>query len=67
MKLYYLHVEIEPGVKSKSRTLFVLADSLFGAISAVPDGVSVKAVEVQVGNAVEPRCVIKAVSGPVVH
>jgi hypothetical protein len=67
MNLYYLHVEIEPGVKSKSRTLFVLADSLFGAISALPDGFFVKAVEVQVGNAVEPRRVIKAVSGTVVH
>lgn len=67
MNLYCLHVEIEPGVKSKSRTLFVLADSLFGAISALPDGFFVKAVEVQVGNAVEPRRVIKAVSGPVVH
>jgi hypothetical protein len=67
MNLYYLHVEIEHGAKSKSRILFVLADSLVGAISAVPDGCSVKAVEVQAGNAVEPRRVIKAVSGPVVH
>jgi len=67
MNLYYLRVEIGPGVKSKSQTLFVLADSLLGAISAVPDGFSVKAIEVQVGNAGEPRRVIKAISGPGVH
>lgn len=67
MNLYYLHVESEPGVRSSLRTWLVLADSVSGAISAVPDDFSVKAIEVQVGNAVDPRRVIEAMSGPLSH
>jgi hypothetical protein len=43
-----------------------IADSLFEAMSVVPEGFSVKAIEVQVGL-VDPRRVIKRVGARVVH
>jgi hypothetical protein len=67
MNLFHLHVEGEQGATSRSRTWLVIADSLFEAISVVPDGFSVKAVEVQVGGAVDPRRVIKSIGVPVVY
>lgn len=67
MNLYYLHVESEPGVRSSARTWLVFADSLFGAIASVPNECSVKAIEVQVGSAIDPRCVIETMSGPLSH
>lgn len=67
MNLYHLHVESELGAWSNSRTWLVFADSLFEAICVVPDGFAVTAIEVQMGNAVDLRRVIKAMNGPVVH
>lgn len=67
MNLFHLRVEKEQGATSSSRTWLVVADSLFEAISVVPDGFSVKVVEVQVGAAVDPRRVIKSIGVPVVH
>jgi hypothetical protein len=67
MNLFLLHVEKEQGARSRSRTWLVVADSLFEAMSVVPEGVSVTAVEVQVGVAVDPPRVIKSSPAPVVH
>lgn len=67
MNVFHLHVEKEQGATSRSRTWLVIADSLFEAISIVPEGFSVRAVEVQVGTAVVPRRVIKSRCLPVVH
>jgi hypothetical protein len=67
MNLFHLHVEKEPGATSRTRTWLVIADSLFEAISVVPEGFSVKAVEVQVGTAVDPRRVIKSTGASIVH
>jgi hypothetical protein len=67
MNLFHLHVEKEQGARSRSRTWLVVADSLFEAISIVPEGFSVKAVEVQLGAAVDPPRVIKSTPTPVVH
>lgn len=67
MTLYHLRVESEQGARSSSRTWLVLADSLFEAISVVPDGFSVTAIDVQTGTVVDPRRAIKAISEPVVH
>lgn len=67
MNLFHLHVEQEQGVVSNSRTWLVVADSLFEAISVVPDGFAVKAVEVQVGTAVDPPRAIRSADVPVTH
>ncbi len=67
MNLFHLHVEKEQGATSRSRTWLVVADSLFEAMSVIPEGFSVKAVEVQVGNAVDPRRFIKSSGTLVVH
>lgn len=65
MNLFHLHVEKE--ARSRSRTWLVVADSLFEAMTVVPEGFSVTAVEVQVGIAVDPPPVIKSSPAPVVH
>ena len=67
MNLFHLHVEKKQGARSRSRTWLVVADSLFEAMTVVPEGFSVKAVEVQVGAAVDPPRVIKSIPAPVVH
>lgn len=67
MNLFHLHVEKEQGVMPRPQTWLVVADSLFEAMSVVPDGVAVKAVEVQVGAAVDPRRVIRPVAAPLTH
>lgn len=67
MKLFHLHVEKEQEGMPRSRTWLVVADSLFEAMSVVPDGFAVKAVEVQVGTAVDPRRVIRSIAAPVMH
>ena len=59
MTLFHLHVEAEPGTIPRARTWIVAAGSLFEALSIVPEGISVKSVEVQAGTAVDPRRVIK--------
>lgn len=46
MNLFHLHVEKEQGATPHSSTWRVVADSLFEAMSVVPDGFAVKAVEV---------------------
>ena len=67
MNLFHLHVEKEHEAASRSRTLLVIADSLFEAISVVPEGFCVKAGEVQVATAVDPRRVIEPVGAPFIH
>lgn len=67
MNLFHLHVEQEQGAVSRPRTWLVVADSLFEAISVVPDGFAVKAVEVQVGTAVDPPLAVGSLDVSVMH
>lgn len=67
MKLYYLHVENEPGVRSSLTTWLVLADSLLEAVSIVPENVALKAIVVQSGNAVDTRRVLMPMNRPAAH
>ena len=67
MNLFHLHVEKEQGTMPRPQTWLVVADSLFDAMSVVPDDIAVRAVEVQVGAAVDPRRVIRRVAALVVH
>lgn len=67
MTLFHLHVEAEHGSIPRSRTWIVLAGSLFEALSLVPDGVSVKSVEVQRGTVVDPRRLIKPAGSAVLQ
>ena len=67
MNLFRLHVEKEQGAQPHSQTWLVVANSLFEAMSVLPDGFEVKSIEVRVGTAVDPRRVIRPVGAPVVH
>jgi hypothetical protein len=67
MNLFHLHVEKEQGARSRSRTWLVVADSLLEAMSVVPEGFSVKAVEVQVGAAANLPLAIKWIDAPIIH
>lgn len=50
-----------------SSTWRVAADSMFEAMSVVPDRFAVKAVEVQVGTAVDPSRMNGSIAAPVMH
>ncbi len=67
MNLFHLHTENEQGVPRAPRKWLVVASCLFEAMSFVPEGSSVKAVEVQVGSVPGPRRVIRSIDSPSVH
>lgn len=67
MNLFHLHVEKDRGTRSSAQTWLVVAESLLEAISVVPEGFSVKAVEVQLGTAGDPCLVVKSLAAPVLH
>jgi hypothetical protein len=67
MNLSHLHAEKEQGRTSGLRTWVVIAESLFEAISFVPEGFSVKAAEVQVRTVSGPRRVIGWTGSPSIH
>jgi hypothetical protein len=67
MNLFQLRIEREWGTTLRSRTWLIVADSLIEAISVVPEGFSVKSVEVRVSTAVHPHRLIKSTGAPVVH
>ena len=67
MNLFQLRIEREWGTTLRSRTWLIVADSLIEAISVVPEGFSVKSVEVRVSTAVHPQRLIKSTGAPVVH
>jgi hypothetical protein len=67
MNLFQLRVETDQATTLRSRTWLVIADSMLEAISVVPEGFSVKSVEVRVGTALHPHRLIKSTGTPVVH
>ncbi len=67
MNLFHLDAEIEQGATCGRWTWLVVADSLFEAMSFVPEGFSVKAIEVQVGTARGPLRVVASSGAPTIH
>lgn len=67
MNLFHLHAEKEQGATRRARTWLVIARSLFEAILFVPEGFSVKAVEVQVRTVSGPRRVIRSIDSLSIH
>jgi len=67
MNRFHLHAEKEQGETRGPRTWLVVAGSLFEAMSTVPEGYSVKAVEVEVGAVAGPGQVIGWIGAPTIH
>lgn len=67
MNLFHLHAEKEQDRPRGLRTWFVIAESLFEAICLVPEGFSVKAVEVRVGTVSGPRRLLGWMGSPRIH
>lgn len=58
MNLFHIEVEPEQDETARMRTWLVVADSLFVAISLIPDGYTPKSVEVQLDTASGPGRII---------
>lgn len=58
MNLFHLRAEKEQGETRRPRTWLVIADSLYEAMSFVPEDFCVKAIEVEVGSVRGPRRVV---------
>ena len=67
MILFHVHAENEQGKTRAPRTWFVIAGSLIDAVSLIPDGLSVKAIEVRVGTVAGPGRVIGSLAESTVH
>lgn len=67
MNLFHLHAEKEQGGMRGLRTWLVIAGTLFEAMSTVPEGYSVKAVEVQTGTVVGLGRVIGWKGAPTIY
>ena len=67
MNLFHLHVEKDQGQKRRPTTWLVIAGNLFDAMSSVPAGYSVKAVDVEVGTVGGPGRVIGWIAAPTFH
>ena len=67
MNLFHVHAEKERGETRAPRTWFVIAGSLLEAMSLIPEGFSVKAVEVRLGTVEGPGRVIGSMGGPTIH
>ena len=67
MNIFHLHAEKEQGHGRDPGTWLVIADSLFEAISLLPEGFLVKTVEVQVAAVAGPGRVIGCIDAPTVH
>jgi len=67
MNIFHLHAEEEQGRVRDAGTWLVVADSLLDAISLVPEGFCVKAVEVQLATVAGPGRVIGCFGAPTVH
>ena len=67
MNLFRLHAEKKRGEILHPTTWLVIASTLFEAISAVPEGYFVKAVDVEVGAVAGPGRVIGWIAAPTLH
>lgn len=67
MNLFHVHVEKEQGETLRPTMWFVIAGNLFDTMSSVPEGYSVKAVDVEVGTVAGPGRVIGWIAAPTVH
>jgi hypothetical protein len=67
MNLFHLHIENEHGGMHDERNYLVIADSLFDAISFVPEGFRVKGIDIQVVAVAGPGRVIGCFAAPTVH
>jgi len=67
MNIFHLHAEKESAGMRDARMWLVLADSLFDAVSLVPEGFYVKAAEVQIAAVAGPSRVIACFAPPTIH
>lgn len=67
MNLFHLHVEKDHEEALRPTTWLVIAGNLFDAMSSVPEGYSVKAVDVEVGAVAGPDRVIGQIIAPTMH
>ena len=67
MNIFHLHAEKAQGGTRDAETWLVIADNLFDAISFVPEGFCVKAVEIQLAVAAGPGRVVGCFGAPTVH
>lgn len=67
MNIFHLHAEKDFGGTRDARLWLVVADSLFDAVSLVPEGFYVKAAEVQVAQVAGRSRVIGCFTPPTVH
>ena len=67
LNLFRLHVEKDQGETFRPTTWLVIVGNLFDAMSSVPEGYSVKAVDVEVGTVAGPGRVIGRIAAPTVH
>lgn len=75
IEMNFFHVQAEKDqevacdqeVTCGPRTWLVIADSLFEAMSLIPDGFSVKAVKVRIGAVAGPGRVIGWIGAPTMH
>jgi hypothetical protein len=67
MNIFHLQAEKEQAGARDSGTWLVVADSLFDAISLVPDEFRVKAVDIQLAAVAGPGRVIGCFAAPPMH
>lgn len=67
MNLFRVMAETEQDEPADPRMWLVAADSLFQAISLVPDHYIVKSVDVQLDAALGPERVIEQIAAPTFH
>lgn len=67
MNIFHLHAEKQHGGMRNAATWLVIADSLFDAISSIPEGLSVKAVGGSGGCGRRSGRVIGRPSVPTIH
>lgn len=67
MNIFHLHTEKRLACASDDCTWLVIADTLFDAVSLVPEGLYVKAAEVQVASVAGPGRVIGCFAPPTRH
>lgn len=67
MNLFHVHADREQGETTGPQIWLVAADSLFEAMCLVPEDVSVKSVEVQIGVVAGPGRLIGSPAARSVH
>ena len=67
MNIFHLHTENEPEGKRDSCTWLVIAETLFDAVSLIPEGYRVKAADVQVAETTGPSRVVACFGRPTLH